>query len=83
MIVRGTLAALPLAGIIDFAAEKGRLHKEIERLASDAKKIEAKLGNPDFLSRAPEEVVEENRERLAEVEERREKLAAALARLGA
>jgi len=83
MIVRGMLAALPLAGIIDFAAEKGRLHKEIERLASDAKKIEAKLGNPDFLSRAPEEVVEENRERLAEVEERREKLAAALARLGA
>lgn len=82
MIVRGTLAALPLEGIIDFAAEKSRLHKEVERLSSDAKKIEAKLGNPDFVSRAPEEVVEENRERLAETEERRGKLAAALKRIG-
>jgi valyl-tRNA synthetase len=82
MIVRGTLAALPLEGIIDFAAEKGRLQKEIERLQSDAKKIAAKLGNPDFVSRAPEEIVEENRERLAEMEERRAKLATALQRLG-
>jgi valyl-tRNA synthetase len=82
MVVRGTLAALPLEGIIDFAAEKGRLAKEIERLAADAKKIEAKLGNADFVRRAPEEVVEENRERLAEMEARRVKLAAALRRLG-
>jgi valyl-tRNA synthetase len=82
MIVRGTLAALPLAGIIDFAAEKGRLQKEIGRLNSDAKKIEAKLGNPDFVARAPEEVVEDNRERLAEMDARRDKLGAALKRLG-
>ncbi len=82
MIVRGTLAALPLEGIIDFGAEKSRLAKEIERLAADAKKIEAKLGNADFVARAPEEVVEENRERLAEMEARRAKLAAALRRLG-
>ncbi len=82
MIVRGTLAALPLEGIIDFAAEKQRLQKEIERLAADSKKIEAKLGNADFVGRAPEEVVEENRERLAEIEERRSKLTAALKRLG-
>jgi valyl-tRNA synthetase len=82
MVVRGTLAALPLEGIIDFAAEKLRLQKEIERLASDAKKIEAKLGNADFVSRAPEDVVEENRERLQEAEERRAKLIAALKRLG-
>ncbi len=82
MIVRGTLAALPLEGIIDFAAEKLRLQKEIERLANDAKKIEAKLGNADFVNRAPEDVVEENRERLQEAEERRAKLIAALKRLG-
>ncbi|MGC2128130.1 MAG: hypothetical protein WA649_10180, partial [Methylovirgula sp.] len=51
-------------------------------LTSDAKKIEAKLGNADFVARAPEEVVEENRERFAEMEARRGKLAAALRRLG-
>jgi valyl-tRNA synthetase len=82
MIVRGTLAALPLEGIIDFAAEKTRLAKEIEKLHAEAKKIEAKLGNADFVARAPEEVVDENRERLAEAQSRAEKLAAALQRLG-
>ena len=82
MIARGTLAALPLEGIIDFAAEKTRLAKEIEKLHAEAKKIEAKLGNADFVARAPEEVVDENRERLAEAQSRAEKLAAALQRLG-
>ncbi len=82
MIARGTLAALPLEGIIDFAAEKIRLAKEIEKLHAEAKKIEAKLGNADFVARAPEEVVDENRERLAEAQSRAEKLAAALQRLG-
>ena len=79
--MRGTLAALPLEGIIDFAAEKTRLSKEIDKLKGEAKKIEAKLGNADFVARAPEEVVEENRERLAESEARREKLEAALEKL--
>ena len=81
LVIRETLAALPLAGIIDFAVEKTRLAKEIEKLGSEAQKIEAKLGNADFVARAPEEVVDENRERLAEAYERREKLSAALARL--
>jgi valyl-tRNA synthetase len=82
MIVRGTLAALPLEGIIDFAAEKVRLGKEIEKLQSEAKKIAAKLDNADFVARAPEEVVEENRERLADAHSRATKLGAALQRLG-
>jgi valyl-tRNA synthetase len=81
MIVRGTLACLPLEGIIDFAAEKARLAKEIDRLKGEAKKTEAKLANADFVARAPEEVVEENRERLAEARARQEKLAAALEKL--
>jgi valyl-tRNA synthetase len=82
LVMRGTVAALPLAGIIDFAVEKTRLAKEIDKLAGEALKIEAKLANADFVARAPEEVVDENRERLAEAREQREKLAAALARLG-
>ena len=82
MIVRNTIAALPLQGIIDFEAEKTRLAKEIAKLNGDAGKIEAKLRNPDFVARAPEEVVEENRERREHALSRMEKLAAALAKLG-
>ena len=81
MVVRGTLAALPLEGIIDVAAEKTRLGKEIDKLKSEAGKIEAKLGNADFVARAPEEVVEENRDRLNDALARREKLEQALDKL--
>ena len=77
-----TIAALPLQGIIDFEAEKTRLAKEIAKLKGDADKIEAKLRNADFVARAPEDVVEENRERREDALSRMEKLAAALARLG-
>ena len=80
-VVRGTVAALPLEGVIDLAAEKARLAKEIGKFEGEVKKIDAKLGNADFVKRAPEEVVEENRERRAEALARIEKMAAALARL--
>jgi len=62
-------------------AEKSRLAKEIAKLTGDAGMIEAKLNNADFIARAPEEIVEENRERLAEAFSRVEKLEAARARL--
>ena len=81
--VRGTVAALPLQGIIDFAAEKTRLLKEIGRLKGEEAKFLAKLGNADFIRRAPEEVVDEQRERLADAESRRSKLENALSRLAA
>ena len=81
MVVRKTFVALPLQGIIDFEAEKTRLAKEIAKLKGDADKIEAKLRNAEFVARAPEEVVEENRERREDALSRMEKLAAALARL--
>ena len=83
MIVRKTLAALPLQGIVDLEAEKVRLAKEIAKLTGEAGKIEAKLNNADFIARAPEDIVEENRERLTEALSRAEKLEAARARLGA
>jgi len=82
MLVRGMTVAMPLAGTIDVAAEKARLAKEIGKIDGDAKKIEAKLGNADFVSRAKEEVVEENRERLEEARAKIAKLKAALERLG-
>ena len=81
IIVRGEVAALPLAGLIDLGAERARLEKELAKLAQDIAGIERKLGNPDFVARAPEEVVEENRDRKAAAEARRTKVEEALARL--
>jgi valyl-tRNA synthetase len=81
MVVRGETACLPLAGIVDLAAERARLAKEIGKEEGEVKRVDAKLGNPDFLARAPEEVVEEQRERRDESVERIAKLKEALARL--
>ncbi|GAB3115778.1 valine--tRNA ligase [Novispirillum itersonii] len=74
-------AMLPLEGIIDIAAEKARLTKEIGKLDSEIKKLASKLGNEAFVAKAKPEVVEEQRERLAEFEATRAKLADALSRL--
>ncbi|HEX2137952.1 MAG TPA: valine--tRNA ligase [Microvirga sp.] len=83
LIVRGEVAALPLEGIVDLAAERARLEKELQKLDAEIAKIDAKLGNPDFLRRAPEEVVEEQRERREEAVARKAKIAEALRRLAA
>ena len=81
LLVRGEVAALPLKGVIDFAAEKARLEKEMARVTSDIARIDAKLGNADFVARAPEDVVEGEREKREEAETRRLKIDEALARL--
>jgi len=81
LLVRGELAALPLKGVIDLAAERGRLEKEMAKVAGDIARIDAKLGNADFLKRAPEEVVEGEREKREEAETRRAKILEALERL--
>ncbi|MBP7704486.1 MAG: valine--tRNA ligase [Caulobacter sp.] len=74
-------ASLAIADFIDLAAERARLTKEIASQASDIERVNKKLGNPDFLAKAKEEVIEENREKLAEAEAAKAKLEAALARL--
>jgi len=81
LLVRGEVAALPLEGVVDIAAERARLRKELGKLDADIKKIDAKLGNADFLARAPDEVVEEQRERREEALARGSKIGEALSRL--
>jgi valyl-tRNA synthetase len=80
-IVGQTVMAIPLGDFIDVAAERARLQKEIAREEKDSGKLDAKLANPEFLERAPEDVVEENRERRAEALARIAKMRAALERL--
>ena len=82
-VVEGATLALPVAEYIDLAAERARLTKEVATLVQDIAKTAGKLGNPDFVARAPEEVVDENRERLADAQAAKDKLESALARLGA
>jgi valyl-tRNA synthetase len=81
IVVRGEIAALPLAGIIDLAAERTRLEKEMAKVKGDIARVDAKLGNADFVRRAPDEVVEGEREKRKEAEARRVKIVEALARL--
>jgi valyl-tRNA synthetase len=77
-----TTIVLPLEGLIDIAAERVRLTKERDKLIAEAKKLSQKLDNADFVSRAPEEVVAENRERLEAARSEIARLQAALDRLG-
>ncbi len=79
----GATAALSLAGIIDLSAERARLAKEIAAFDSDIGHFNKKLGNPNFVDRAAPEVVDEQRQKLAEAEAGKAKLQAALARLDA
>ncbi|HVL91541.1 MAG TPA: valine--tRNA ligase [Actinomycetota bacterium] len=74
---------VPLAGVLDIDAEVARLRREIGDLEAEASKIEAKLANESFVAKAPEEVVEKQRERVAEARAAIGGLAEALAELTA
>ena len=71
-----------LAGIVDFAAERGRLEKEIRRAGEAVAFTRAKLARPDFTERAPAEVVDKEREKLAQQEALLAKLTASLSWVG-
>ena len=59
---------VPMAGLIDVAAEQARLDKEIAKLEGGIKAVGGKLGNAKFVDNAPEAVVAKEREKLAEME---------------
>ena len=79
--VEGGGFAIPLEGVIDIAEEKARLSKTLEKLEKDMNGLRGRLSNPKFVDSAPEEIVEETREKLSLAEEEAAKLKAALARL--
>jgi len=81
IVIDEATVALPLAGIIDIAQERGRLAKELDKAKGEVSKLEKKLGNEQFVAKAPPEVVAEQRQRLADAALARDKLAGALERL--
>ncbi len=83
LVVRGDVVALPLIGVIDLAAERARLDKEMSKADADIKRAESKLANEKFVANAPEEVVEEEKEKREEALARKSKIAEALERLRA
>jgi valyl-tRNA synthetase len=82
-VVGEATGALSIAEFIDLKAEKARLEKALAGLAKDVERNQAKLGNADFIARAPEAVVAEQREKLAEAQGAIAKMQSALARLAA
>jgi valyl-tRNA synthetase len=81
LLVRGEVAALPLKGVIDLAAERARLDKEIAKADADIKRVDTKLGNEKFVANAPEDIVEEEKEKREAAVARKEKILEALERL--
>jgi valyl-tRNA synthetase len=81
IVIDEATVMLPLSGVIDVGKEHARLAKDIAKLESEAGKISSKLANEQFVAKAPPEVIEEQRERLAEARQALQKLAAARDRL--
>jgi len=74
---------LPLAGLIDFEAERARLTKELERVKIEVTKVQEKLANPAFAAKVPVKVLEEHQARLQEWQVKEAQITASLANLAA
>ncbi len=70
---------VPLADVVDLERERSRLRAELDRVGAQAEATEKRLANESFVGRAPAEVVEREREKLANFAEQREKLSKTLA----
>ena len=80
-LVGGMKILIPMAGLIDKTAESARLDKEIAKLRQERERGLAKLGNADFIARAPAVVVEKERTRMMELQMAVAKLEAQLAHI--
>ena len=81
LVVDPLVVKLSMRGVVDIAAERSRLVKELADCESGLERVTELLAKPDFKSRAPEEVVEREQERLQTLKERKERLGEVLAQL--
>jgi valyl-tRNA synthetase len=65
-VIEEAVVALPLGDVIDFAKERARLEKDLKKAQEEIARFDAKLGNAQFVAKAPEEVLTEQREKRAE-----------------
>jgi valyl-tRNA synthetase len=75
------VVALPLGDVIDFAKERARLEKDLKKAQDEIARFEAKLGNEQFVAKAPAEVLAEQREKLADARALAARLSDAIGRL--
>jgi valyl-tRNA synthetase len=81
-VLNEAIAALPLGDVIDLSKEQARLEKELKKTQSEIERFDAKLGNADFVSRAPQDVIEEQKAKRLEAEAMLKRLREAVGRLG-
>ncbi|TET39699.1 MAG: valine--tRNA ligase [Dehalococcoidia bacterium] len=82
LVLKGAEVILPMAGMVDLVAERARLKKEIEGIQAEIARIEARLKDEEFLSKAKPDVVQRERERLATQRDRLIRLSERIAELG-
>jgi valyl-tRNA synthetase len=80
-VLGDAVVALPLGDVIDFAKERARLEKDLKKAQDEIARFDAKLGNEQFVAKAPEDVLTEQREKRAEAQALAARLAEAIARL--
>ncbi len=80
-VLEETVVGLPLGDVIDFAKERARLEKDLKKAQEEISRFDAKLSNEQFVSKAPEEVLAEQREKRAEAAALAARLTDAIARL--
>ncbi len=73
---------LPLEGLVDVAAERARLARELGKIETEIDKVQAKLSNPDFVRKVPAHVLEESRKRLADWQAKQQQVQGAVEALG-
>ncbi|MFA4836137.1 MAG: valine--tRNA ligase [Dehalococcoidia bacterium] len=82
LVLRDVEVILPLAGMVDLKAERTRLQKEIEEVQAQISRTGAKLKNEQFTSKAPKQVVERERQNIAEYKDKLQRLQKQLGELG-